>query len=1005
MDEQDPSIRAPRWTDFLPKSEHTELFLHADYDSTTLGPISAWGPTLRSYTSMVFADSRPAIVYWGPDKIAFYNEKAVDTLQEAHPSLMARSFYEVFSELSTSMRPVFDQAASSGQSVEVDNVLLFVQRNGYMEETNFVGSFVPIRGDDFAVDGFYNTYKESTAEVLHARRRQVLDQIAASTPTSVDETLSGFFDALRTNPHDITAALLYSYDELASEGAPNLKLCGNIGFTVGHDNAPLEAHLETGQNGLQPWFRRVRSTGEACVLRPEDDNCRSLFDAVSWCGFAGPPRGLVVHVLSISGTLLGFYVQGINPRRPYDDAMRSSIADIVRQMEVKWINARATEQAQLRERLLEQRATVSENRLRHMAQNAPLGMMQMGRDHCIRFANQQYYDILGMDSTMPNVSGILEALAPDEQEHCLRVTKQLMDGGPRIVEEFRLKRSWRCPDNREHSAWILGVCFPVIEDNEVEVVMIYVLDISHQKWAEDVQMRNAAAARLAKQRQEEFIDVTSHEMRNPLGAITQLADGISRSLLANVTNEPHFWQGIAQESASAADTILACAAHLKRVVDDVLILSRLEGNMLSICPIVAQPAKVVSETIKMFSGEARLIDASLSASRADAYGVWTTDWALIDTSRLTQILINLVSNAIKFTASRSTRQITILYGQSTQRHQRLQTPFGELEWLPPKMSIVTNASLSDPVDGQERLYLYFVIQDTGPGLTSDQMGGLFQRFAQASNRTHVDYGGTGLGLFICRELAEKQGGGVGVASCHGEGSAFGFYIESRAATAEVPQHILAEVSKLDLEASPTVTANAVPRRMSSQLEHANGGPLTILSNGSIRLPTVLNPSEAYHILLVEDNLINQRVLAKQLRMAKCQVTVANNGVEALKLLERATCWQQTPSQRLQSGDQSDYALDIQIVLMDVEMPIMDGLQCSRQIRVLESTGQITRHLPIIATTANVRQEQKDIALAAGVDSVLSKPFTVAEVLAQVKVALVRGDKQAPPKEPAIGETK
>ncbi|KAK5737809.1 hypothetical protein LTR17_006457 [Elasticomyces elasticus] len=987
MDEQDSSSRAPRWTDFLPKSEHTELFLHADYDSTTLGPISAWGPALRSYTSMVFADSRPAIVYWGPDKVAFYNEKAVDTLQEAHPSLMARSFYEVFSELGPSMRPVFDQAASTGQSVEVDNILLFVQRNGYMEETNFIGSFVPIRGDDFAVEGFYNTYKESTAEVLHARRRQVLDQIAAAAPRPVDETLAGFFDALRTNPHDITAALLYSYDELASEGAANLKLCGNIGFTVGHDNAALEAHLETGQNGFQPWFRRVRSTGEACVLRPEDDKCRSLFDAVSWCG----------------GTLLGFYVQGINPRRPYDEAMRSSIADIVRQMEVKWINARATEQAQLRERLLEQRATVSENRLRHMAQNAPLGMMQMGRDHCIRFANQQYYDILGMDSTMPNVSGILEALAPDEQEHCLRVTKQLMEGGPRIVEEFRLKRPWTppgAPDNREHSAWILGVCFPVIEDNEVEVVMIYVLDISHQKWAEDVQMRNAAAARLAKQRQEEFIDVTSHEMRNPLGAITQLADGISRSLLANLTDEPHFWRGIAQESASAADTILACAAHLKRVVDDVLILSRLEGNMLSICPIVAQPAKVVSDTIKMFSGEARLIDASLSASRADAYGVWTTDWALIDTSRLTQILINLVSNAIKFTASRPTRQITMLYGQSTQRHQRLQTPFGELEWLPTKMSTVTNVSLRDLSASQERLYLYFVIQDTGPGLTSDQMGGLFQRFAQASSRTHVDYGGTGLGLFICRELAEKQGGGVGVASCHGEGAAFGFYIESRAATAEVPQHILAEVSKLDLEASPAITANAVP-----QLAHANGGPLTILSNGSIRLPTVLNPSETYHILLVEDNLINQRVLAKQLRMAKCQVTVANNGVEALELLERATCWQQTPSQHLQSGGHSDHALDVQIVLMDVEMPIMDGLQCSRQIRVLESTGQITRHLPIIATTANVRQEQKDIALAAGVDSVLSKPFTVAEVLAQVKLALTRGDNQAPPKESAIGEAK
>ncbi|KAK5710045.1 hypothetical protein LTR17_019207 [Elasticomyces elasticus] len=141
--------------------------------------------------------------------------------------------------------------------------------------------------------------------------------------------------------------------------------------------------------------------------------------------------------------------------------------------------------------------------------------------------------------------------------------------------------------------------------------------------------------------------------------------------------------------------------------------------------------------------------------------------------------------------------------------------------------------------------------------------------------------------------------------------------------------------------------------------------------------------------LCEDNLINQKVLARQLQKAKCTVTVANHGIEALEVLDSATC-------RTSSAGDHAHARQIDVILMDVEMPEMDGLQCTRRIRKLESEGKITRHLPIIATTANVRQEQKDEALSAGVDSVLSKPFTVSEVLAKIRkvIALVERNEGA-----------
>ena len=264
------------------------------------------------------------------------------------------------------------------------------------------------------------------------------------------------------------------------------------------------------------------------------------------------------------------------------------------------------------------------------------------------------------------------------------------------------------------------------------------------------------------------------------------------------------------------------------------------------------------------------------------------------------------------------------------------------------------------------------------------MSRLFKRFSQATSKTHIDYGGSGLGLYICRELAEKQGGGVGVASCPGQGSVFAFYIETRAAAP--PEQVPPDLSNLAPKPSnmSNITSDLL-RRTHSRSRVTNG---TTLSEDLRESPQSSTPrhQEDFHILLVEDNLVNQKVLAKQLQKAKCNVTVANHGAEALGILEQADCWRKTQLNTSQLGHQAGL-LRIDVVLMDVEMPIMDGLQCTRHIRRLEDEGQITRHLPIIAVTANVRQEQKDTALAAGVDSVLSKPFTVSEVLVRIRELL------------------
>ena len=882
--------KPPSWTDCIPRTDHNAIFLDCDYSSTTLGPKSEWGPSLRAYTTMVFADSRGACIYWGPNKVAIYNENFAVTAEKAHPFLMGNGFDEAFPELTKDIAPVFAAATEHGVAVDVGDIELFVQRNGYVEETYFVGQFIPLRNDNGEIEGFYNTTFESTTRVLHERRRKVSDQIAGGIPRSLDEVFTLFFDALRTNPRDITAAILYMLDEPAPPGADNLHLRGAIGVPDNHPCALAYARLESGQGGLVPLFRHIKATGKPYVLSLDKDDpliSNGIFEGIQWKGFGEPPHTIVILPIMINGDIKGFYVQGTNPRRPYDITSERSIADKVTQLGAKWAASIAREQAYLREQALERRATDSENRLRNMAHNAPLGMYQIARDSNIEWANDQFYEITGHDRSKPAVADFTEILAVEERAKELALNEQMLNGATtRSVREIRLNRKWSPPIDASRpsepaDAWILAVTFPLMEHGETKMLLGYVTDISRQKWAEDVQTRAAVKA-------EAFLDVTSHELRNPLTAIIQLADSIAKSMEAKPEPGAHDYRDIAQESAEAASTILACAAHQKRIIDDVLILSRLDSQMLSITPTTASPSTVIDNTMKIFEGVAAQKEIKLSAGRvSDALDLRHVSHVFVDTTRLMQVIINMISNAIKFTASQPTREISVVYGVRAQRPSHFETPFGDLKWVPAANPSKPNATLLDSKPDDAQIYVYFLVQDTGPGLAPAEIQRLFQRFSQATTKTNVTYGGSGLGLYICRELAEKQGGRVGVASKEGEGSVFGFYLETKSMAA------------IEQVTTPSKTVGAA----------------------------ILQPREGIHVLLVEDNLINQRVLVKQLQRAKCHVAVANQGFEALAILEKSGCWQEkiaggivNGGGALQNGERTR-PLPIDVVLMDIEMPV------------------------------------------------------------------------------------
>lgn len=308
---------------------------------------------------MVFADSRGACLYWGPDRIAIYNEGFAVSCEGAHPFLMGHGFAEAFPELSAGIDPVFQLATATGQAVNVDNIQLFVNRNKYLEEAYFIGQFIPIRGEDGEVAGFYNTVLESTSHVIFERRRQVTDSITSILPRSIEQTLSEFAQSLHINAYDITAMLLYAFDDHMPGGTDNLFLESSIAIPESCGCYLEKANLETSQDGLIPLFRQAKMTGKRVVLDLADDSSsqyRGLFEGVTWCAFGERPRTIVICPLTVSGELLGFYVQGTNPRREYDDATERSIAEITTRLELKWAESSSKEQAELREQMAERRA-------------------------------------------------------------------------------------------------------------------------------------------------------------------------------------------------------------------------------------------------------------------------------------------------------------------------------------------------------------------------------------------------------------------------------------------------------------------------------------------------------------------------------------------------------------------------------------------------------------------------------------------------------------------------
>ncbi len=375
-------------------------------------------------------------------------------------------------------------------------------------------------------------------------------------------------------------------------------------------------------------------------------------------------------------------------------------------------------------------------------------------------------------------------------------------------------------------------------------------------------------AKIANHSKSEFLANMSHEIRTPMTAIM----GYSEVVLENATD---------QDNIDNLKIIQRNGQHLLGIVNDILDLSKIESGHAEIKNVDCSPVQILSEV------------TSLMQVRADAKGLELgVEYAgpipqsiQSDPTRLRQILINLVGNAIKFTEIGDIRLIV-----------RLLNP--------------------DSNDSK----LKFDIVDQGIGMTEDQIDRLFKPFSQADTSTTRKFGGTGLGLTISKRFAEMLGGNITVQSEFGQGSTFSFV-----------------VSTGPLKNVKLVKRKIKPRYPVRQVD---------------RQPDPTNIQLNCRVLLAEDGPDNQTLISFVLKKAGAEVTVAENGQIAHDLVLKA--WE--------DGTPFD------VILMDMQMPVMDGYEATQKLRSEGYTG------PIIALTAHTMSGDREKCLDAGCDDYTTKPI-------------------------------
>ena len=484
-------------------------------------------------------------------------------------------------------------------------------------------------------------------------------------------------------------------------------------------------------------------------------------------------------------------------------------------------------------------------------------VIRYDRDGVIEFASPSVRQF-GYEPTSLIGRNMADFSHVDDEPNAIAIRKAVVQSGYAPDGAAHAVRAWGADGAL---IWLEGRPSPISNDAGETIGVVTVLrDVTARRAMEDELRLKRAEAELAVAAKSEFLANMTHELRTPLNAIVGFSGLLKKS------------GALTQGDQRRADLIYDAGQTLLHVVNDVLDYSKLEAGAIDLETLAFDPAAIagsITDILGVQAAEKGLaIAVKVEGERQTLLG---------DGARLRQVLLNLVSNAIKFTAR------------------------GGVEVL------VRQAA----VEGGQRLEIE--VSDTGIGLRPEQLETIFARFTQADASISRKFGGTGLGLAISRCIVEAMGGTIGVRSIEGQGATFW---------------------------------------ISLTLPLADG--LAVEGHDAV---DITGPSQPLRLLVVEDNMVNQELIVALLSPFDLSIVTAADGVEAVEAASRE---------------------DFDLILMDIQMPNMDGLTATRRIRA--DCPAARRQPPIIAMTANVMPDQIARCLAAGMDDHIGKPIDPARLL-------------------------